>query len=40
VITGTQIQRQHGIDRGAWLRNYFTRRREVKDVALRERLRS
>ena len=39
VITRAQIQRQHGIDRRTWLRDHFTRRREVKDVALRERLR-
>jgi len=39
VVAGTQIQRQHGIDRRTWLRNHFSRRREVKDVALCERLR-
>jgi hypothetical protein len=39
VVTGAQIQRQHGIHRRTGLRNNFTRRREIKDVALREGLR-
>ncbi len=39
VVTRAQVQRQHGIDHRAWLRNHLARRREVKDVALRERLR-
>jgi len=39
VVTRAQIQRQHGIDHRARLRDYLTRRREVKDVALREGLR-
>jgi hypothetical protein len=39
VVPGAQFQRQRGIDRCTLLGNHFTRWNEVKDVALRERLR-